>query len=259
MSAQEPADPFAAPAGKEKPLPAPAERDLPEAFDGDERLGVGVVAEWIEVGLEDLPGLLRAHGGESDASELYDELQAWTKEGKARSIEVVFGRFPIGSRGKIESIDEVIYATEYDPPEIPNTVRVGDGSDESLIPRTPAVPTAFETRNVGTMIEADTQVEEERLIRLAIAGQTVSYLGRDYHLGDEKAEDGGGIEVIWMPKFHSMSISTHLTLESGTTALIGSFRPPAELAEPDRRWLCFVSAEVIVAEPEDQPAKEAAE
>ena len=259
LVAQEPEDPFAAPAGSQKVRSDRAKKPLPEAFEGDERLGVGVMAEWIEVELKELPGLLRDHGGKADAKDLYETLEAWSKEGKARSVEVVFGRFPIGSRGRIESVDEVIYATEYDPPEIPNTVRVGDGSDESLIPRTPAVPTAFETRNVGTTIEADTQVEESRLIRLSIAGQTVNFLGRDYHLGDDAAEEGGGIEVIWMPKFHTMAISTHLSLESGTTALVGSFRPPAELAAPDRRWLCFVRADVIVAEREDQPGKEAAE
>ena len=225
---------------------------LPEAFEGDSMLGLALMAEFVEVDLKQLPGLLIAHGGKADSTALYEQLQ----DEKARSVEVVYGRFPIGSRGKVESVDEVIYATEYDPPEIPSTVRLGEGTDESLIPRTPAVPAAFETRNVGTMIEADTTVEDGgQHIQLSLAGQSVNYLGRDYHLSDEAAENGQGVEVIWMPRFHSMSVNTKVVIKSGSIVLVGTFHPPAEVAEEGKRWLLFIHGEVIRSSAAEEPRK----
>src|SRR5690606_32510173 len=64
-----------------------------------------------------------------------------------------------GQKANIEIIREFIYPTEYEPPELPNTVGatggVGGGlggGGAGIFPVTPATPTAFETRNTGVML-----------------------------------------------------------------------------------------------------------
>ncbi|MBK1881585.1 hypothetical protein JIN85_04115 [Luteolibacter pohnpeiensis] len=63
---------------------------------------------------------------------------------------------------KIEVIREFPYPTEYEPPELPNTIESNDvydggvltGTDTpSFIPVTPAHPTSFERKNVGVTLE----------------------------------------------------------------------------------------------------------
>jgi general secretion pathway protein D len=53
-----------------------------------------------------------------------------------------------GQQASVEIQREILYPTEYDPPEIPNTV----GSGAGTAPATPATPTAFETRSVGVIL-----------------------------------------------------------------------------------------------------------
>ena len=61
-----------------------------------------------------------------------------------------------GERAVIRQVREFIYPTEYDPPEIPNSVGVFqlgnviiEGGEQSVPPISPATPAAFETRDLG--------------------------------------------------------------------------------------------------------------
>lgn len=239
-------DPFADDGGASIPPARGEPSALPPLFaEGSPILGIALTAEWLETDLAKLPKLLREHGGKASSLELYQELHSQIEAGEGRSLEVVYGRFPIGNRGKVQSVDELIYATEYDPPEIPNSVTVDGAGAVEQVPRTPATPAAFETRNVGTAIEADSKLEGGHQIVLTMAAERVSYLGRDYHLPEKLDGERGGLEVIWMPKFHAMSVNTTVLIESGSTVLLGTFTPPADLAEPGKRWLLFISAELI--------------
>lgn len=55
-----------------------------------------------------------------------------------------------GQAASIAVVDEFIYPTEYEPPELPNSVGVTSGG---AVPVTPATPTAFEQRDVGITLE----------------------------------------------------------------------------------------------------------
>ncbi|MGL4401709.1 MAG: Amuc_1098 family type IV pilus outer membrane protein [Luteolibacter sp.] len=55
-----------------------------------------------------------------------------------------------GQSSNIEIVREFIYPTEYEPPELPNTVDTFGGGST---PVTPATPTAFETKEVGITLE----------------------------------------------------------------------------------------------------------
>jgi general secretion pathway protein D len=90
-----------------------------------------------------------------------------------------------GQKAKIEVIREFIYPTEYEPPEIPDSVGgtsssttgVGGGSTP-FIPVTPATPTAFETRDTGVILEIEPTIgENDFMIDLRFLPEIVEFEG----------------------------------------------------------------------------------
>lgn len=85
-----------------------------------------------------------------------------------------------GQKATIEVIREFIYPTEYEPPEIPQSVgSTGDGgSGVSSVPVTPATPTAFETRNTGVTLEIEPTIgENDFMIDLRFVPEIVEFEG----------------------------------------------------------------------------------
>jgi general secretion pathway protein D len=92
-----------------------------------------------------------------------------------------------GQKATIEIIREFIYPTEYEPPEIPNSV--GGGNDQGggiggggggggTIPVTPATPTAFDTRNTGVTLEIEPTIgENDFVIDLRFVPEIVEFEG----------------------------------------------------------------------------------
>ena len=220
------------------PLPKVAAAEAPPAVP----FGINFTAEWIEVDLTSLPALLRKHGGEVDSTPLYEEVGELIKSGKAKSVEVVFGRLnPFDDRCKIESIEEVIYPTEYDPAEIPNTVGLDKDSDAALIPSTPPNPTAFETRNTGVTVELETAVDENnRFIDVNLAPEHVEFLERDYHVAEEDIDDSL-LAAVWSPRFYTMRITTRVRMKTNSIALVGTFTPHDE-ENTGKRLMLFIQA-----------------
>lgn len=73
-----------------------------------------------------------------------------------------------GEQALIQSVQEFIYPTEFEPPELPNGVGIlVIGNVEIVVPVTtfpvtPSHPTAFETRGVGTVLEVMPEVSADR-------------------------------------------------------------------------------------------------
>jgi len=69
-----------------------------------------------------------------------------------------------GETARIEVVRQFIYPTDYDPPQIPNNIGGGniDGGGDvasfSIVPITPATPTAFEERPTGVILEVTPDV-----------------------------------------------------------------------------------------------------
>ena len=85
-----------------------------------------------------------------------------------------------GQKATIEVIREFIYPTEYEPPEIPQSVG-GQGTSEGTVasvPVTPATPTAFETRNTGVTLEIEPTIgENDFMIDLRFVPEIVEFEG----------------------------------------------------------------------------------
>lgn len=148
-----------------------------------------------------------------------------------------------GQRAKIEVIREFIYPTEFDPPEIPDTVGAsaaaggGDGEDiftaaTGTTPVTPATPTGFEMRAVGVSMEVDPVIGPDGFtIDLNLSPEVVEFEGFiNYGSPIKQASVGADgvpstIEItsnrIEQPIFAVRKVTTSVTVWDGQTVAIG--------------------------------------
>lgn len=144
-----------------------------------------------------------------------------------------------GQKATIEIIREFIYPTEYEPPELPNsvgqtsgtTVGVGSGGGGSF-PVTPATPTAFETRNTGVTLEIEPTIgENDFLINLKFVPEITEFEGFINYGSpiQSPSTDALGNPVtaiitenrIEMPVFSTRRVSSELSIYDGYTVAVG--------------------------------------
>jgi hypothetical protein len=137
-------------------------------------------------------------------------------EGTANIEEVGYVITRSGTQTQVESIVELIYATEYHPARLPQSLAGPIEVADQI--RTPATPTAYQTRNLGLTIKATPQVgPDRRLVELDLRLEQVEHIGDDTN---------GQLEalVTW-PMLHSKDITNNFITESGKTTLIGFSHP----------------------------------
>lgn len=134
-----------------------------------------------------------------------------------------------GEKATLFNGREMIYPTEYEPPELPNSTGTnGSGA----FPVTPSTPTAFETRNVGVTFEAEATVSEDRnYIDVNIVSDVSDFDGFvDYGspINTNSSDANGNAVVteitpntILMPIFRSIPLNTSVTVRDGATFVIG--------------------------------------
>lgn len=200
-----------------------------------------IYLEYIEVDHSDFSDWLFENVMESDGTELRNEVQRWAKEGRAEIIDSATVLARSGQRAKAESVNEFIYPTEYDPPEIPNTVTLKDGAES---PISAATPTAFETRNLGTTMEVDPVLGADNFtIDRNLSPENVQLEGiEQWHrtATDPRFQ-------THMPTFYTMKISTQVTTQHGRYTFLGTTRP-LKGADPDRKnpiVLQFVRGDIL--------------
>ncbi len=144
-----------------------------------------------------------------------------------------------GEKAMIEIIREFIYPTEYEPPELPNSIGggvsggdLGLGGNSGIFPVTPATPTSFETRNTGVTLEIEpTLGGNDFVIDLRFAPDIVEFEGFVNYGSpiQSPATDflGNPTTVtitenrIEMPVFSSRRVTTALTIYDGYTVAVG--------------------------------------
>ena len=204
---------------------------------------VGVLVEFIQLADRVANKMLRKHAASLSARALREELEVMLDADTAKLVESAYIKTKSGQRAKVESIDEKIYPTEFDPPEIPQTVTL----TEAQAPGTAANPTAFDIRNVGTTLEVDPVISADaKSIDLNIAPEIVRFLGREYTVEDREDLSAYDPETlsstIYQPKFHAMKHSTAVTVLDGDTVLLGIHRPDDTLEET---MMVFLRVDVV--------------
>ncbi len=153
-----------------------------------------------------------------------------------------------GSQAQVEVIRELIYPTEYDPPELPQDFGdlsdLAGGDDVPLdpdvleatpppsFPVTPATPTAFNTRNTGVTLKVTPQVGPDGYtIEMDLVPEVVEFEGF-INYGSPITTSGQDIlgnttrivltaNRIEMPVFSTRRVTTNVTVYDGSTVAIG--------------------------------------
>jgi hypothetical protein len=201
---------------------------------------IGITVEWIELEHHDLSMLLGKHGDRLDATPLREELQGMIQRKEAELVETQWLSTRSGRRSTVQSAEEQMYPTEYDPPEIPDKLSLSNVNAADYR-GTPATPTAWETRLVGPHLEVDASIDaDEDAINLNVAPALVRFLRRDYHHREGTREDE--ITQVYMPVFHSMTVVTEITVKDGAYALLGALTPPEA---KDKRMFVIMRADIL--------------
>jgi len=142
-----------------------------------------------------------------------------------------------GQRATIELAREFLYPTEFDPPQIPQTVgQVPTGlgaviiTNNNTAPITPSTPTTFEMRRLGTMIDMEPVISENgQDVDLVITPESTEFEGFiDYASDINNSVDLGNGPVpqpvdnrIIQPIFRTNKISTAVRVFDGSTVVLG--------------------------------------
>lgn len=222
----------------------------PELFDADSNTPkqVQVQVEYLEMSHEALTKLLFiAKPKNADATKLRETVQEWVNKNEAKVVETQICVARSNQKATVESIHEFIYPTEYEPPELPGTFsseKSGPepGPDWTLGP----VPTAFETRNLGSTLEIEPTVSEDnRFIDLRFVPEIVWHTGNvTWHEGKDRL---GNTFHVRMPDMYTLRLNTSFTCISGQYTLAGVHSPKDEKGETDtsRKLMVFVKCDVL--------------
>lgn len=149
-----------------------------------------------------------------------------------------------GQRATVEVIREFIYPTEFDPPQIPQTVGsatggisgvagVGGGGSSGAFPVTPTTPTAFEMRPVGVRMEVDPVIGPDGYtIDLNLAPEVTEFEGFVNYGSPINTSSINGFtgqptlveltpNVINQPIFSTRKVTTAVTVWDGQTVAMG--------------------------------------
>ena len=136
-----------------------------------------IQVEWIELSHKDFTALLEEDDltkpkvpKSSNDGPLRKKLKEMVEEGEAQILDTAIVMARSGQRATVESIQEVIYPTEYIQPELVKTDEKEDGSGADDKVTTLPIASAYETRNVGTTLEVEPILgADERTIDLNLS------------------------------------------------------------------------------------------
>lgn len=172
-----------------------------------------------------------------DQGKIYGELLKRVEKKKAVLEEFVVLKGTVGVSSETESIEEYIYSTESEPPEVPNEVRkVPENPKVAELLMTPAMPAAFDTRNVGRSLEIEiVEKVSPKVIRVELKFDRVSLI--DLLIWGQKKS------MLKMPRFANHGIKKDALLSEGIPTLVGTMSPPKKDAGKERMvWLAFATA-----------------
>lgn len=235
--------------------PAHAQTGTPE-FDplgehDDLPKQIRVQVEFIDVAHEQLTELMFGEKPPANDVELRKQAGQLVKDGKATVMETLLCTARSGEKATSESIEELIYPSEYEPAQLPEDPHSKDKEETDKAKPTRLdsaigpLPTAFQTRNLGSTLEIEpTLSEDNKIIDLRFLPQIV------YHVGNQvwaewKGEHGNS--PVQMPTFYCVRLNTAVTLADGKPMFVAALTPKKQDGTPDntRKLMVFVRADVI--------------
>ncbi len=178
-----------------------------------------------------------------DGTPLRKQAQKWVKSGDATHLDTAIVTARSGQRAKTESISEVIYPTTTVSSRVPNTVLLEGKTAKA--PVTGVSGSNIETRHVGTTLEVDPIVGADNLtIDLNLSPEIVKRNGFTHW----PPEDGDPLFTVSMPRFHTMKITTQVTLHHGHYGFLGTTKPQKAAVEDrkDPLVMTFVRGDISI-------------
>lgn len=186
----------------------------------------------------------------SDGTPLRKQAQDWIRSGEATVLDTAIVTARSGQRAKTESVSSVLYPTEPGVPEIPNEIFLEGEGTESPIARN--VPSAIETRNVGTTLEVDPVLGADNFtIDLNLAPELVRQNG----VVDWPPENELPIFTVSMPRFYTMKVTTQLTTTHNRYQFMGTCKPMEPAVEGRKNPIVLLFARADIATPAIVPSE----
>jgi hypothetical protein len=197
--------------------------ELAIVAEGEREWGVRCDLQVVQVPQQ--PGLLLRSKLKDEATiaRTVTELHEMIADGKAKLIAFNTARGTSGERAISETIEEIRYQTEWNPPVWPQTF--GGKTEPSLEMRFSMelysqpqfdVPTGFETRNIGITLEfVGTVLDGGGAVDGSIVAQNVTFLGMQSALVVDRKE-----ERFTQPRFRTHKLTTQLPVKSVDWKLI---------------------------------------
>lgn len=212
---------------------------------------IRVQVEFIEVSHEQLTGLMFGPKASANDVELRQQVAQLVKDGKANIVETLLCIAKSGHKATTESIEEMIYPTEYEPaqmPEKPEAKTKEEADKTKAEPRdfaTGPIPCAWETRHVGSTLEIEpTLLDDNTTIDLRFVPEIV------YHAGNTvwaEWKDAHGNAPVQMPTFYTVRLNTSVNLGVGQYLMVAALSPKNKDGATDfsRKLMIFVKADVL--------------
>lgn len=197
--------------------------------------------------------------------ETYARMVAGLEDGKVKQEKLQAVRTLSGQLARSEHVSEFIYATEYEPPELPNSVGIqvnspaatkekptakevmdalksGPGWSQGVFPATPTIGTAFDTMPLGDSleVEANAGIGDPVELSIRLSASHVKLSGFEVW--------GQGLSEAKMPRFSVERVRSGLTVRSGVPTLIGTISPHPEKEVKkgeERVWFAFVTVTAV--------------
>lgn len=211
---------------------------------------VRVQVEFIDVPHEQLTELMFGEKPAANDGELRKQVAQLVKDGKATIAETMICVTRSRQKATTESIEEFIYPTEYEPAEI--SIESSSKEKDTKEPAkevvrdnaTGPLPTAFETRNLGSTMEIEPTLSDDgKTVDLRIVPEMVHHVGNQIW-AEWKGEHGN--TPVQMPIMYTVRLNTFVTLATGQYTLLAALSPKNKEGFPDatRKLMVFVKADV---------------
>jgi hypothetical protein len=156
---------------------------------------------------------------------------------KVRLEHFFAARLKDDQESRLREAMEMAYPTEFDPPELPNSVNdlTGRANIEEQV-ATEANPTSYETKDVGAQLALTLSRKKGDRVFLSSTLEFVRYLGR--------VPWGQGKAAAEMPRFTAQRLVAQLEVIPGESVLLGTISPPEPLQPTDeepRVWFVLMT------------------
>lgn len=177
----------------------------------------------------------------------WQQLQQMLQAGTATAIAHLLGRSAINQRTSIETVEEMRYASEFEPPEFLKGQLAARAQATKNAAHLEMKPGEAETRNVGQSLELEVSLERGTdLLNINLVAEHTRFLRWETY-------DGGRLPngekfAYRQPVFHSMKSQLNFPILAGRRILIAMHRVP-DSAKPAFELFFFRASQEKPAAP----------